>query len=64
MRRVVDKLLHAPTVRVKQLAGGPGGDAYAEALRELFELDPHAVDAVAGGEIPLLAIDSDSDGIE
>lgn len=64
VRRVVDKLLHAPTVRVKQLAGGPGGDAYAEALRELFELDPHAVDAVAGGEIPLLAIDSDSDGIE
>ena len=64
VRRVVDKLLHAPTVRVKQLAGGPGGDAYAEALRELFELDPHAVDAVAGGEIPLPAIDSDSDGIE
>ena len=64
VRRVVDKLLHAPTVRVKQLAGGPGGDAYAEALRELFELDPHAVDAVAGGEIPLLAVDSDYDGIE
>ena len=64
VRRVVDKLLHAPTVRVKQLAGGPGGDAYAEALRELFELDPHAVDAVAGGEIPLLTIDSDYDGIE
>ena len=64
VRRVVDKLLHAPTVRVKQLAGGPGCDAYAEALRELFELDPHAVDAVAGGEIPLLAVDSDYDGIE
>ncbi len=64
VRRVVDKLLHAPTVRVKQLAGGPGGDAYAEALRELFELDPQAVDAVAGSEMPFLAIDSDSDGIE
>ena len=64
VRRVVDKLLHAPTVRVKQLAGGPGGDAYAEALRELFELDPQAVDAVAGGEMPLLAIDPVSDGIE
>ena len=51
VRRVVDKLLHAPTVRVKQLAGAPGGDSYAEALRELFELDPQAVDAVAGGEI-------------
>jgi glutamyl-tRNA reductase len=53
VRRVVDKLLHAPTVRVKQLAGAPGGDSYAEALRELFELDPQAVDAVAGGELPL-----------
>ena len=53
VRRVVDKLLHAPTVRVKQLAGAPGGDSYAEALRELFELDPQAVDAVAGGEIAL-----------
>ena len=48
MRRVVDKLLHAPTVRVKQLASAPGGDSYAEALRELFELDPQAVEAVAG----------------
>ena len=57
MRRVVDKLLHAPTVRVKQLAGAPGGDSYAEALRELFELDPQAVDAVAGGELPLVAED-------
>ena len=51
VRRVVDKLLHAPTVRIKQLAGAPGGDTYAEALRELFELNPHAVDAVAAGEI-------------
>ena len=40
MRRVVDKLLHAPTVRVKELAGSPGGDAYEDALRVLFDLDP------------------------
>lgn len=53
VRRVVDKLLHAPTVRVKQLAGAPGANTYAEALRELFELDPQAVDAVAAGEFPL-----------
>ena len=52
VRRVVGKLLHAPTVRVKQLAGAPGGDSYAQALRELFELDPQAVDAVAAGELP------------
>ncbi|MBV9315283.1 MAG: glutamyl-tRNA reductase [Pseudonocardia sp.] len=47
VRRVVDKLLHTPTVRVKQLAEAPGGNAYAEALRELFGLDPQAPAAVA-----------------
>jgi glutamyl-tRNA reductase len=46
MRRVVDKLLHAPTVRVKELAGSPGGQEYAAALRVLFDLDPRAVEAV------------------
>jgi len=40
---------------VKQLASAPGGDSYAEALRELFELDQQAVDAVAAGELPLVA---------
>jgi glutamyl-tRNA reductase len=47
VERVVDKLLHAPTVRVKELAEEPGGDSYAEALRELFALDPSATEAVA-----------------
>ena len=47
VQRVVDKLLHAPTVRVKQLAEAGGGEAYADALRELFGLDPHAAAAVA-----------------
>jgi glutamyl-tRNA reductase len=47
VRRVVDKLLHAPTVRVKQLAEAGGGQAYADALRELFELDPQAAAAIA-----------------
>nr|WP_223205183.1 glutamyl-tRNA reductase [Gordonia jinghuaiqii] len=47
VRRVVDKLLHAPTVRVKQLASTPAGDHYAEALRELFELKPGAAEAVS-----------------
>jgi glutamyl-tRNA reductase len=46
VRRVVDKLLHAPTVRVKELAGSPGGEDYAAALRVLFDLDPRAVEAV------------------
>jgi glutamyl-tRNA reductase len=38
VRRVVDKLLHEPTVRVKELASAPGGVDYAEALRALFGL--------------------------
>jgi len=46
VRRVVDKLLHAPTVRVRELAGVPGGEAYAAALRELFGLDPQLRDLV------------------
>ena len=46
MHRVMDKLLHAPTVRVKELAGSPGGDSYEAALRVLFDLDPGAVEAV------------------
>ncbi|MFD3695794.1 glutamyl-tRNA reductase [Streptomyces sp. NPDC058646] len=47
VRRVVDKLLHAPTVRVKQLASEPGGAGYADALRELFDLDPLTVASVS-----------------
>jgi glutamyl-tRNA reductase len=50
VRRVVDKLLHAPTVRVKELAASPGGDTYADALRELFDLDPKAPEAVIRAE--------------
>jgi len=46
MHRVMDKLLHAPTVRVKELAGSPAGDSYETALRVLFDLDPDAVEAV------------------
>jgi glutamyl-tRNA reductase len=46
VRRVVDKLLHAPTVRIKQLAEEAGDGDYAATLRELFDLDPKAVAAV------------------
>jgi glutamyl-tRNA reductase len=46
VRRAVEKMLHAPTVRVKELAGTPGGDQYATALRELFDLDPAAAESV------------------
>ncbi|WP_406348198.1 glutamyl-tRNA reductase [Streptomyces sp. NBC_00144] len=51
VRRVVDKLLHAPTVRVKQLASEPGGAGYADALRELFDLDPLTVAAVSRADL-------------
>lgn len=46
VRRVVDKLLHTPTVRVKELHEAPEGLSYAEALRELFGLDRAAPAAV------------------
>ncbi len=48
MRRVTGKLLHAPTVRIKELAASPDGEEYAAALRVLFDLDPRAVEAVRG----------------
>jgi glutamyl-tRNA reductase len=54
MRRVVDKLLHSPTVRVKELAGSPGGDSYEDALRVLFDLDPAAIEAVTRADVGLV----------
>jgi glutamyl-tRNA reductase len=49
--RVVDKLLHEPTVRIKELASAPGGTDYADALRALFGL---GIDAdVEGGHATL-----------
>ena len=46
VRRVVEKLLHEPTVRIKELAGRTPDASYAEALAELFALDPASVEAV------------------
>ena len=51
VHRIVDKLLHTPTVRVKELAEEPEGAGYAAALRALFDLDVSAVARV--GESPL-----------
>jgi glutamyl-tRNA reductase len=47
VNRVVEKLLHAPTVRVKELTGVVDPGDYAAALRDLFDLDPHEVAAVS-----------------
>jgi glutamyl-tRNA reductase len=54
VRRVVQTLLHTPTVRVKELTESPVGLSYADALRELFGLDPGAVEAVTS-----LAVEDD-----
>jgi glutamyl-tRNA reductase len=53
MRRITDKLLHDPTVRVKELAGSPGADSYEDALRVLFDLDPATVQAVVQADAQL-----------
>jgi len=58
LRRVVEKLLHGPTVRVKELAVEPGGDSYAEALRELFDLDSATVEAVGRASVRVEAAES------
>ncbi len=50
VRRVADKLLHQPTVRVRELANEDGAVSYATALAELFALHPDAVDAVTRPE--------------
>jgi glutamyl-tRNA reductase len=47
VHRVVEKLLHTPTVRVKELAGEPGGSMYADALGRLFGLAPERIAAVS-----------------
>jgi glutamyl-tRNA reductase len=46
VRRVADKLLHEPTVRIKELAGRAPESSYADALAELFALDSTTVEAV------------------
>ncbi len=51
VRRVVDKLLHQPTVRVQELSANPESVDYAAALRELFALDPQTIAAVMSPEV-------------
>ncbi|GAB2767812.1 glutamyl-tRNA reductase [Terrabacter koreensis] len=43
VHRIVEKLLHTPTKRVKEFAMEGSGDDYAAALRELFDLEPKDV---------------------
>jgi len=60
VHRVVQRLLHQPTVRVRQLAAEPGGDRYAALLRELFDLD--VADGAAAEAIRVAPTDSGQDG--
>jgi glutamyl-tRNA reductase len=62
VRRVVDKLLHAPTVRVKELAAEPAGLAYAEALHALFDLDPVRYREVAVADLHVVEVDRPAPG--
>ena len=54
LRRVVDKMLHTPVVRAKQLSAEVRPADLGEAFRELFDLDPYDVASVAAppGEGP------------
>jgi glutamyl-tRNA reductase len=60
VRRVVQTLLHTPTVRVKELTEAPVGLSYAEALRELFGLDRAAPAAVTATPLALEEEDAPS----
>jgi glutamyl-tRNA reductase len=58
VHRVVQRLLHSPTVRVRELAAGPNGDRYAELLRELFDLEvPPTAESVA--DVPTDCVEGD-----
>jgi len=57
VHRIVEKLLHAPTVRVKEMAQTGQGGSYAKALSELFDLDPREVSVVSTP--PILAVSED-----
>ncbi len=46
VQRIVNKMLHEPTVRLKQSAADGNGVAYAHALRELFALDSAPTPAI------------------
>jgi glutamyl-tRNA reductase len=61
VQRVVDKVLHAPTVRVQELADTVGPTSYPEALRRLFDLDPSAPAALVAPDPTAAADDADDD---
>ncbi|WP_100447602.1 glutamyl-tRNA reductase [Glycomyces xiaoerkulensis] len=51
VHRVVQRLLHEPTVRVRELGGRPGAPDYAKALRDLFALAPEGLSSPDEGTL-------------
>jgi glutamyl-tRNA reductase len=65
VHRIVQRLLHQPTVRVRELAAEPGGDHYAQVLRDLFGLDVvPTVETVADVPVDVYPRDIDNAGGE
>jgi glutamyl-tRNA reductase len=62
IHRVVRRLLHSPTVRVRQLATTDVGDQYAAVLRELFDLSVPGSDPDLGRAVDVAAGDPTADG--
>jgi glutamyl-tRNA reductase len=50
-RSLINKLLHAPTVRLRDAAGNGRGTAALDTVRYLFELDPHAAADPSNDEV-------------
>lgn len=66
LNRVAEKLIHSPTVRVREFAGGNAPVDYAAALRALFALEGHTVALSDPDECPpeaRRAVSEDPDGI-
>lgn len=63
LRRVADKLLHQPTVRIKELVAGPSGASYTPVLRALLGLDAEAIDLAQALSVEAFLPDSDRPGL-
>ncbi|QSB05587.1 glutamyl-tRNA reductase [Natronoglycomyces albus] len=56
VHRVVQRLLHEPTVRVRQLSGQPGAPDYARVLQDLFALNTDSAEQPQGSLADALAV--------
>ena len=59
---IVNKILHLPTVRMKEIAVRDEGYLYVEALRELFGLDDVGAESAAGEAANGVAAEAEADG--